>query len=117
MFKRSHYLVLLSCVAGACILYAFPPFAVVHRGEVLVRSDAIGGAAKVFAAGTVPLLPGIQQVRRFSMRDQVFRPAESASATGPAPFQSIEGLSIGIDVAVRWAVDPAQLSQTSRQFP
>jgi hypothetical protein len=38
-------------------------------------------------------LPGIHQVRRYSIRDQLYRPVESASATGTAPFQSIEGLS------------------------
>jgi regulator of protease activity HflC (stomatin/prohibitin superfamily) len=50
-------------------------------------------------------------------REQIFRPSESASATGTAPFQSIEGLSIGIDLAVRWAVDPAHLGQLSKEFP
>jgi regulator of protease activity HflC (stomatin/prohibitin superfamily) len=118
MFKRSHFVLLGFCAAGAaCALYAYPPFAVVRRGELLVRMDAGGGAAKVFSAGTIPLLPGIQQVRRFSSRDQVFRPVESASATGPAPFQSVEGLSIGIDLTVRWALDPAQLSKMSKEYP
>jgi regulator of protease activity HflC (stomatin/prohibitin superfamily) len=117
MLKRSQFVVLGLCVAGAAGLYAVPPFAVVHRGELLVRTDAVGGAVKVFSAGTVPLLPGVQQIRRFSTRDQVFRPIESASATGPAPFQSVEGLSIGIDLAVRWSVDPMQLAQMSKQFP
>jgi regulator of protease activity HflC (stomatin/prohibitin superfamily) len=117
MFKRSHFLVLGLSTAGAVGLYAYPPFAVVHRGEFLVRTDVSGASARVFSAGTVPLLPGIQQVRRFSTRDQVFRPSESASATGPAPFQSVEGLSIGIELAVRWAVDPAQLATMSKEFP
>jgi regulator of protease activity HflC (stomatin/prohibitin superfamily) len=56
-------------------------------------------------------------VRRYSIRDQVYRPTESASATGPAPFQSIEGLSIGVDLAVRWTVDRTRLAQMSRDFP
>jgi regulator of protease activity HflC (stomatin/prohibitin superfamily) len=47
----------------------------------------------------------------------VFRPVDSVSATGSAPFQSVEGLSIGIDLAVRWAVDPAQLSKMSKEYP
>jgi regulator of protease activity HflC (stomatin/prohibitin superfamily) len=118
MLKRSHFVVLGLCAAGAAYaLYVYPPFAVVRRGELLVRTDAGGGAAKVFSAGTIPLLPGIQQVRRFSSRDQLFRPIESASATGPAPFQSVEGLSIGIDLAVRWAIDPAALSKMSKEYP
>jgi regulator of protease activity HflC (stomatin/prohibitin superfamily) len=47
----------------------------------------------------------------------VYRPLESASAAGTAPFQSVEGLSIGIDLAVRWTVDPARLAQMSKEFP
>jgi regulator of protease activity HflC (stomatin/prohibitin superfamily) len=98
-------------------LYRHPPFDTVRRGEVLVRTDALDGSVSVYAAGTVIVLPGIHQVRRYSIRDEVYRPAESANATGPAPFQSIEGLSIGVDLAVRWTVDQSRLAQMSREFP
>jgi regulator of protease activity HflC (stomatin/prohibitin superfamily) len=98
-------------------LYAHPPFASVRRGEVLARTNALDGSVNVYSAGTVLALPGIHQVRRYSIRDQVYRPAESASATGSAPFQSVEGLSIGVDLVVRWSVDVARLAQTSREFP
>ena len=98
-------------------LYAHPPFTAVRRGEVLVRTDVFDGSVSVFTAGTALVLPGIHQVRRYSTRDQVYRPIESASATGAAPFQSIEGLSIGVDLAVRWTVDRARLAQMSKEFP
>lgn len=98
-------------------LYTHPPFAAVHRGEVLVRTEVLDGSAIAYHAGTVFVVPGLYQVRRFSTRDQVYRPTESASASGPAPFQSVEGLSIGIDLAVRWAVDPPRLAQMSKSFP
>jgi len=98
-------------------LYVHPPFATIRRGEVLVRTGALDGSASVYTAGTVLVLPGIHQVRRYSTRDQVYRPIESASAAGPAPFQSIEGLSIGVDLAVRWTLDRARLAQMSKEFP
>jgi regulator of protease activity HflC (stomatin/prohibitin superfamily) len=98
-------------------LYSHPPFATVRRGEVLVRTDVLDGSVTVFTGGTVPVLPGIHQVRCYSIRDQVYRPAESATATGPAPFQSIEGLSIGVDLTVRWTIDRARLAQMSKEFP
>jgi regulator of protease activity HflC (stomatin/prohibitin superfamily) len=101
-------------VYGLCI---HPPFETVRRGEVLARSDALDGTVSVYSAGTVLVLPGIHQVRRYSIRDQVYRPTESASAAGPSPFQSIEGLSIGVELAVRWTVDLARLSQTAKEFP
>jgi regulator of protease activity HflC (stomatin/prohibitin superfamily) len=98
-------------------LYIRPPLAAVHRGEVLVRTNTLDGTANVYSAGTVPVLPGIHQVRRYSTRDQVYRPVESSSATGTAPFQSVEGLSLGIDLAVRWTVDPSRLAQMSKEYP
>jgi regulator of protease activity HflC (stomatin/prohibitin superfamily) len=99
---------------GLCV---HPPFDSVRRGEVLARSDALDGSVRIYTAGTVLVLPGIHQVRTYSIRDQVYRPADSASATGPAPFQSVEGLSIGVDLVVRWTVDRARLTQTSKEFP
>ena len=107
--------VLLAALAYG--LYAHPPFASVHRSEVLVRTDLLDGSASLYTAGTVLVLPGVHQVRRYSTRDQVYRPLDSASATGTAPFQSVEGLSIGIDLAVRWTIDPARLAQMSKEFP
>jgi regulator of protease activity HflC (stomatin/prohibitin superfamily) len=98
-------------------LYLQPPLAAVHRGEVLVRTDVFDGSARVFTTGTVLMLPGVHQARRYSIRDQVYRPIESASATGAAPFQSIEGLSIGVDLTVRWTVDRTRLGQMSKGFP
>ena len=106
--------VLVLIVYGLC---THPPFESVRRGEVLARTDALDGSVSVYTAGTVLVLPGIHQVRRYSIRDQVYRPAESASAAGPAPFQSVEGLSIGVDLAVRWTVDRARLAQMSKEFP
>jgi regulator of protease activity HflC (stomatin/prohibitin superfamily) len=120
MFNRSFRTRLMMAVLLAVFafgLYAHPPFASVRRGELLVRTELLDGSASVYSAGTVLVLPGIHQVRRYSTRDQVYRPIESASATGSAPFQSVEGLSIGIDVAVRWTVDPARLAQMSKEFP
>src|SRR6202167_1076034 len=98
-------------------LYAHPPFASVRRGEVLARTDSLSRSVRGYTSGTVLVLPGIHQVRRYSIRDQVYRPTESASATGPAPFQSVEGLSIRVGLTVRWTVDLARLTQMTKEFP
>jgi len=106
--------VMVLIVYGLC---THPPFDAVRRGEVLARTDSLDGSVSVYTSGTVLVLPGIHQLRRYSIRDQVYRPTESASATGPAPFQSVEGLSIGVDLAVRWSVDLARLAQMAKEFP
>jgi regulator of protease activity HflC (stomatin/prohibitin superfamily) len=104
-------------IGAVCCVYRYPPLAAVHRGELLVRSNALSGAASAFTRGTVLVFPGVHQVRRYSTRDQVYRSDESSSATGPAPFQSNEGLSIGVDLTVRWAIDLNHLAQTAPEFP
>jgi regulator of protease activity HflC (stomatin/prohibitin superfamily) len=117
-YRWRRRLVISVLLAGAAYgLYGHPPFASVRDSEVLVRMNVLDGSASAYTAGTVWVLPGIHQVRRYSTRDQVYRLLESASATGKAPFQSNEGLSIGVDLTVRWAVDRARVAQMSKQFP
>ena len=98
-------------------LYSHPPFTTVGHDEVLVRTNALDGSASAYGAGAVLVLPRIHEVRRYSMRDQVYRNLDSASATAAAPFQSIEGLSIGVDLSIRWAIDRARIGQSSKDFP
>jgi regulator of protease activity HflC (stomatin/prohibitin superfamily) len=101
----------------AYALYHHPPYATARRGEVLVRTNLIDGSASAYTLGAVLALPGIHQVRVYSTRDQVYRPVESSTATGAAPFQSNEGLSLGVDLTVRWAIDRARIGEKSREFP
>jgi regulator of protease activity HflC (stomatin/prohibitin superfamily) len=115
--RRARLMLAVVIAAVGFALYRHPPFATVHRSEIVVRTNTLDGSARVYSAGTVLALPGIHQLRRYSTRDQVYRPVESASATGPAPFQSSEGLSIGVDFTVRWAIDRQRVAQLSREFP
>jgi regulator of protease activity HflC (stomatin/prohibitin superfamily) len=117
-WRRRLRLVIIGTLAAlGYALYLHPPFATVHRSEVLVRSNLFDGSARALSAGTVLVLPGIQQVRRYPTRDQLYRPSESAHAAGPAPFQSNEGLSIGVDLTVRWAIDRSRIAQMSKEYP
>src|SRR5262249_48043607 len=106
---------LLAAVGYYC--YTFPPFATAHGGEILVRANLLNGTATAYSGGTVLVLPGIHQARIYPTRDQVYRPTASTSATGPSPFQSNEGLSIGVELTVRWAIDRARIARMSKDFP
>ena len=103
--------------AGGLFLYRHPPFQTVERGEIGVRVNMLTGGSTVVGDGGVVVIPGLQQLRRFSLRDQLYHPADSASASGAAPFQSEEGLSLGVDLNIRYALDPAQIGRTSRVLP
>jgi len=115
LWLRRVRLVLAALLAlGGYALWSHPPFATVHRSEVLVRTNVLDGTAQAYSSGTVLVLPGVHQVRRYATRDQVYRPAEGARA---APFQSSEGLSLGVDLTVRWAIDRGRIAERSREFP
>jgi regulator of protease activity HflC (stomatin/prohibitin superfamily) len=114
---RTRLVVAAVLVAVGYGLYLHPPFATAHRSEVLVRTNVLDGSASAYSAGTVLVIPGFQQLRRYPTRDQVYRPDESTRAAGPAPFQSNEGLSLGVDLTVRWAIDLSRITQMSREFP
>ena len=111
---------LLGTVVVAGLGYAVlahPPVQTLPRGEVGVRSNQLTGEATLLRDGSVWVLPGLHELRRFSLRDQVYRPLGSASASGDAPFQSVEGLSLGVDLSVRYALDPARIASLARDLP
>jgi regulator of protease activity HflC (stomatin/prohibitin superfamily) len=104
-------------VAVAWGLWTHSPLRSVPNGEVGVRTSRLSGEASVVRAGTVFVLPGLQDLRVYDLREQVYRPEQSASAGGSAPFQSVEGLSIGVDVAAHYALDAARIGTIARDLP
>lgn len=99
---------LLLLGVGAWALVKNPPLRRVGHGELGVRSNAMTGGVAQFREGAVLVLPGVHTLRRYPLRDQVWRARGMERAGGPASVQSVEGLSIGIDLSLRWALDPAR---------
>jgi len=106
--------ILCACGYG---LWKHPPLQSVEHGEVVVRSNLLTGTTTQFEEGSVLVVPGLHHVRRFTTRDQIYRPLESVTATGPSPFQSVEGLSLGVDLTVRFCLDRRRIASLSRDFP
>jgi regulator of protease activity HflC (stomatin/prohibitin superfamily) len=102
---------------GAYGLYTHPPMQSVGRGEVGVRVNQLTGGAREVREGAVVVIPGLHELRRFSLRDQIYRPEGGESAEGAAPFQTVEGLSIGVDITVRYALDPTRIAAMARDLP
>jgi regulator of protease activity HflC (stomatin/prohibitin superfamily) len=114
---RMQLLVLVIIAAAGYGIWAHPPVQSLGRGELAVRTNRFTGSTMRLTSGSMLAIPGIHQVRKFSVRDQVYRPAESASATGASPFQSVEGLSIGVDLSIRYAIDPQRVAAMARDLP
>ncbi|MDN3578562.1 SPFH domain-containing protein [Chitinimonas viridis] len=110
-------------LAGAVLLaagyglYTHPPIQTLGNGEIGVRSNRLTGGLTELREGSALVLPGLHELRRFSLRDQVYRPVQSSRANGEAPFQSIEGLSLGVDLTIRYTLDPAKVGTMARKLP
>lgn len=98
-------------------IYQHPPFQSVPQGAVGVRINQFTGSVSEWRNGNVLVIPGLYQMQVYSLRDQIYRPREIQSATGNAPLQSIEGLSFGVDLSVRYALDPLKITELAKTSP
>ena len=117
--RRARRALLLSCavVGGGYFVATHPPMRKVGRGEVGLRLNQLTGGVSEWREGSVVVLPGLHELRRYSLRDAVYRPAAMASASGGAPLQSVEGLSLGVDITVRYALDAARIPLMYKNLP
>lgn len=114
---RNGVLVLAGIGLLGYALMQYPPLRSINAGDVGVRTNQLTGSVSEWRDGTVIVLPGLHDLRVVSLRDMTYRPTQLQQATGPAPLQSVEGMSFGIDLAVRYALDPARVAKTSRTLP
>jgi regulator of protease activity HflC (stomatin/prohibitin superfamily) len=120
IFNKSHFkkVAILGLISAATYaVYTHPPVQKIGRGEIGVRINQFTGSAVLFREGSAIVVPGFQELRRFSMQDQLYRPAPATGSGGDGAFQSIEGLSLGVDLTVRYALDPGKLSTTAKNLP
>jgi regulator of protease activity HflC (stomatin/prohibitin superfamily) len=103
--------------AAGWVLLSHPPLQSAGPGELGVRTNLFTGGVLHWQDGSVLVVPGVHRVHLVSLRDRVYRPAQIASAAGAAPVQSVEGLSVGIDLTVRYALDPTRIAATARTLP
>jgi len=104
-------------VAAGAMVYRNPPVQHLDQGELGVRVNQFTGSVTQWRDGSVWVLPGLHGVRVFSLRDQTYRPEQMRQANGGAPLQSVEGLSFGLDLGVRYALDPAAVASRSGSLP
>jgi regulator of protease activity HflC (stomatin/prohibitin superfamily) len=109
----------VAAVLGAAgwVLFTHPPLRTAGPGEVGVRTNLVTGTVDQWRDGSILAVPGLHATQVFSVRDRLYKPVQLASASGPAPVQSVEGLSVGVDMAVRYALDPSRLAATARNLP
>jgi regulator of protease activity HflC (stomatin/prohibitin superfamily) len=104
-------------LGGILLLVLRPPVQTVGAGEVGVRVNRLTGGIGIVSEGPAVVVPLLHDLRHYTLRDQVYRPTRSATADGAEPFQTIEGLSVGVAVTVRYALDPERVGEVARRLP
>jgi regulator of protease activity HflC (stomatin/prohibitin superfamily) len=110
-------LALAAASAAGWLLLTHPPLRSVPRGEAALRVNQFSGGVSEFRDGSFFFIPGLHEMRRFPLRDQSYRPAGFMHADGPSPLQSVEGLSLGLDLTLRWGLDSSRLPELARRLP
>ena len=90
----------------------------VARGEVGVRANRLTGSVSEWRDGSVLVVARpARDARATRCATGATGRRRSRRADGPAPLQSVEGLSLGVDLTVRYALDPARLAPCRRSLP
>jgi regulator of protease activity HflC (stomatin/prohibitin superfamily) len=104
--------VALAAVAGYGLV-THPPLAKLDPGNVGIRTNQLTGSAIAVRDGAVFMVPGVHVLRQISLLDQIYRPGSSDKA----PFQSVEGLALGVDLSVRYAIDAGRVMGMAQSLP
>lgn len=114
---RARYGVLALAIAGigTYAVYSHPPMKSIDRGEMGLRVNQLTGDAVEVREGAIMVIPGLHELRRFPLHDQMYRVSDDEGAG--AVFQSVEGLSLGVDITVRYALDPGRIATMARALP
>lgn len=116
--ERGRRVLASMALLGLCAALVFArPLRPVAPGEVAVRYNRVTGGLTLMPEGLALLLPGLHELRFYSLREQIYNPKKGASARGESPYKSVEGLSIGVEVTVRYALDPERVLQVARRLP
>jgi regulator of protease activity HflC (stomatin/prohibitin superfamily) len=110
----------LLAVPGIILLLAGFSLVVVPSGMAGLRVSQFSGSMPgVLYPGTHMVLPLIQHVETYSMRDHIFTAGggDAQKEEGILRVQSKEGLDIGLAVAVRYRLDPNRLVHIHAGLP
>lgn len=115
---RSPRIIALGALALAIYsIYQHPPVETIGAQEIGLRLNRWTGSTTILPEGVAIVVPGVHELRRFGLEDHMYRPQRSSTSNGEAPLQSSEGLSLGVELTVRYAVDPKRLDTLGRKLP
>lgn len=111
------WIALGALAAGGYLLFTQPPVTRIGHQEVGLRLNRLTGSMTQLGEGAALLVPGVHELQRYSLQDQTWHPERMSQASGEAPLQSSEGLSIGAELNFRYAIDPERLGAVAGSLP
>lgn len=109
--KRGRRILAVLTLGGAAATFVWArPVRGIGPGEIGVRTNRLSGGVSILEEGWGWVVPGVHELRVYTLRDQVYKPSAGQ-------YQSLEGLSIGVEVAVRYALDPQGVPAVARRLP
>lgn len=116
--KRGRRVLGVVAIAGVSVWFVMTkPIQSIEPGEMAIRVNRLTGSVSEMHEGWAWRLPGLHRLRYFPLKDQTYRPGKAALANGDAPYQSLEGLSIGVEVTVRYALAPESVKSVALKLP
>jgi regulator of protease activity HflC (stomatin/prohibitin superfamily) len=113
--ERGRRILAVLSLVGLTVGFVYmKPVRTINPGEVGVRVNRVTGHIEQLHEGWALVLPGIHELRRLPLRDQIYRPSRD---DGSGVYQTADGLTIGVDVAVRYALDPAHAIAVAEELP
>jgi regulator of protease activity HflC (stomatin/prohibitin superfamily) len=94
-----------------------PPLRSIGGNEIGLRLNRLTGNTSELHEGVALVVPGVHRLRVYSLADRLYRPERSEKASGSAPFQSSEGLSLGVELTIRYALDASKLATSANALP
>jgi regulator of protease activity HflC (stomatin/prohibitin superfamily) len=94
-----------------------PPLQSIGENEIGLRLNRLTGNTSELHEGVALVVPGVHRLRVYSLADRLYRPERSEKASGSAPFQSSEGLSLGVELTIRYALDASKLATSANALP
>ncbi len=119
-FSTRKLVLLGSLAAVGCAAYwliKHPPTEIVERGNIGLRVNQITGQVSTFKEGSVLVLPGLHKINIYSVRDQAYHPEQPKQDSVTSPLQTIEGLSLTVDLSMRYALDPQRITAVYKNLP
>ncbi len=103
--------------AGGYWLWTQQPLQTIEQGDVGIRVNRLTGGVSQHPEGPVWVIPSLHHLRQYTMRDQIYYPTQNEGREDDAPFQSVEGLSFGVEMSVRYALNLERLAGIAQKLP